>query len=546
MPMGMTDSSAAVTRIPDADAVVVGAGHNGLVAANLLADAGWSVLVVEAADHPGGAVWSDEVVRPGFVTDLYSAFYPLGAASPVIAGLGLEDFGLQWRHAPTVLAHVLPDDSCAVLHRDAERTAKSVAAFADEDGPAWLEMTDEYRRLRDPLIAALFQPFPPVRNAMQLLRRLGVGDAMRFARFVVQPVRRFTQEKFVGAGAPLLLAGNALHTDLSPDSAGGAVYGWLLAMLGQDVGFPVPVGGARILIDALAARLRARGGGVLVNAPVTEIVVANGCARGVRLASGEVIRARAVLADVAAPALYRDLVGSEHLPPTLVRDLDSFEWDGGTVKLNWALSEPIPWTAADARDAGTVHVGVDMDGLIRFSADLAQRRMPREPFLVVGQMTTTDPTRSPAGTESAWCYTHLPPGQHWSADDVAAHVERIEQVMERHAPGFGARVLGRTVQSPLDLEQHDANLVGGAVNAGTASVHQQLFFRPVPGLGRAETVVDGLYLASASAHPGGGVHGAPGANAARAALRRAGRAGAVHRKMIDLAHARVYPSGGHR
>lgn len=526
---------------PDSvDAVVVGAGHNGLVAANLLADAGWNVVVVEASTRPGGAVWSDEVVRPGFVTDLFSAFYPLGAASPVLRALELEQYGLRWLHSPSVLAHVLPDDRCAVIYRDVDRTAESVAQFAAGDGDAWRRMTDEYRAVRDPLVEALFQPFPPVRSTLRLLRRLGIGDALRFARMVLEPVRRFGDEHFDGQGGTLLLAGNALHTDLSPDSAGSAVFGWLLAMLGQDVGFPVPAGGARALVDALVARLRAKGGGVLVDAPVQRVLVENGAATGVRLANGDTIRARAVLADVAAPALYRDLVGPQHLPPALVRDLAKFEWDSCTVKVNWALSTPIRWTAEGARGAGTVHLGVDMSGLIQYSADLAKKRIPREPFLVVGQMTTTDPSRSPQGTESAWCYTHLPSARDYSTAEIDDHIEGIEQTIEKHAPGFRASVLGRMVQSPQDLEAADANLAGGAVNAGTASPHQQLFFRPVPGLGRPETVIDGLYLAGASAHPGGGVHGGPGSNAARAALRRARVTGRMSRRVIDLAHSRIY------
>jgi phytoene dehydrogenase-like protein len=525
------------------DAVVIGAGHNGLVAANLLADAGWGVLVVEQAEHPGGAVWSEASVEPGFVTDLYSAFYPLGAASPVIADLDLERHGLRWSHAPAVLAHVLPDDRCAVLSRDLQATAASVDSFAAGDGDRWIGLYEEFERIRDPLIAAIFKPFPPVVPAVRLFRRLGVAGALRFARFVVEPVRRFGEERFEGEGAPLLLAGNALHTDLPPEGAGSALYGWLLAMLGQHVGFPVPVGGARGLIDALVARLEAKGGEVRTGAAVERVVVEQGEARGVRLAGGEVVRSRyGVLADTAAPALFCDLVGPEHLPPALVRDLADFQWDAHTLKVNWSLDGPIPWTAAGARGAGTVHLGVDMGGLTMYSAQLAARRVPDEPFLIVGQMTTSDPSRSPQGTESAWCYTHLPVGSKDDPHAVARQVDRVEQGIERHAPGFGALVRGRQVQSPRSLEAADPNLVGGAVNGGTAALHQQLVFRPVPGLSRAETVVDRLYLASASAHPGGGVHGGPGANAARAALMREARTGSAKRRVLDAAMNRVYRS----
>jgi phytoene dehydrogenase-like protein len=247
-----------------------------------------------------------------------------------------------------------------------------------------------------------------------------------------------------------------------------------------------------------------------------------------------------VLADTSAPALYGSLVGAEHLPAQLIRDLDKFQWDARTLKVNWALSGPIPWSAPAARGAGTVHVGVDMDGLTLYAASLAARQVPPQPFLLVGQMTTADATRSPAGTESAWSYTHLPEKLELTELDIAIHVERIEQTIERHAPGFTDLILGRQVQSPADLQASDANLTGGAVNGGTAALHQQLVFRPVPGLARSETVIDGLYLASAAAHPGGGVHGGPGHNAALAALSRAAALGPVRRRVLDLAMRRIY------
>jgi phytoene dehydrogenase-like protein len=528
-------------RSSDVDAVVVGAGPNGLVAANLLADAGWDVLVVEAADHPGGAVHSDESVRAGFSTDQFSSFYPLGAASPILAALRLTDYGLTWTHAPTVLAHVWPDDRSAAISRNRELTAASVEAFAAGDGSAWLALVERFDHIREPLLDALFEPFPPVRAGARLARRMGLADLLRFARFGVTSVRRFGEEEFHGEAGPLLIAGNALHTDLGPDSAGSAIYGWLLAMLAQTVGFPVPVGGSGQLTRALVERLAARGGAVRLNSEVTSIDLTAGAATGVRLADGERITARrAVLADVSAPALYRDLVGLSRLPGRLADDLTRFQWDAPTFKVNWALSSPIPWTATDPRGAGTVHLGVDLNGLTSYAAALARREVPAEPFLLLGQMTTSDPTRSPAGTESAWAYTHLPEGRHLSSDDVRRQTDLVEAVVERNAPGFGDRIIARSVQAPLDLETADANLRGGAVNGGTAAIHQQLLFRPVPGLGRAETPIDRLYLASASAHPGGGVHGGPGSNAARAALRRDRLIGRVARPALDRAFRRIY------
>lgn len=524
---------------------MVGGGHNGLVAANILADEKWKVLVLEATPYAGGAVRSDESVRPGFITDLFSSFYPLGLASPVFAALRLDQFGLRWAHAPSVLTHLLPDGRAATLHHDVARTAESLDTFASGDGEAWLRMYEEFRRIREPLLAALFRPFPPVRSALQLLRRLGTADALRFARFAVTPVRRFGEERFAGEGAPLLLAGNALHTDLPPEGAGSGLYGWLLAMLGQAVGFPVPVGGSGNITAALVARLEAHGGELRTDAPVRRIDIGAGGAEGVVLASGERISARrAVLADVDAPALYRDLVGLDRLPARLSADLDAFEWDMATLKINWALRAPIPWTSSAAHGAGTVHLGVDMDDLTRYAADLATKQIPARPFIVLGQMTTADATRSPAGTESVWAYTHLPLRRELRTADIAEHAERVEAVIEQYAPGFRGHILGRTVQAPTDLQDADANLVNGAVNGGTASLHQQLFFRPLPGLARSETPVERLYLAGASAHPGGGVHGGPGANAARAALAREQRFGNIRAMALRRANRQIYGDRG--
>jgi phytoene dehydrogenase-like protein len=514
------------------DAVVIGAGPNGLVAANLLADAGWDVLVLEAQPTPGGAVRSAEVTAPGFVSDLYSSFYPLGLASPIVARLDLAAHGLRWRHAPAALAHPLLDGRAAVLSRDLATTAASVETFGAGDGAAWERMAADWRRLSPALLAALFTPFPPFVPGARLLGRLGPAGALRFARFALLPVRRFGEEEFAAEGATLLLAGNALHTDLSPEAPGSAIFGWLLAMLGQDVGFPVPEGGSGRLTDALVSRLRSAGGRLECDSPVTEVVVRDGRAVGVGVGGGTVGVRRAVLADVSAPQLYLDLVGAEHLPGRLLDDLRRFQWDNATVKIDWALSAPIGWQQEGVAGAGTVHIADGLDDLSTYSHQLALGRTPAEPFVILGQTTTADPTRSPAGTESAWGYTHVPlrpradaagelRGDWADADDRARFVERVERRIEAFAPGFRDLVLARHVQFPGDLEANDGNLVGGAVNGGTASVYQQLVFRPAPGLGRPETPVERLYLASSSAHPGGGVHGAPGANAAQAALRAA-------------------------
>ncbi|HEV3498526.1 MAG TPA: NAD(P)/FAD-dependent oxidoreductase [Actinomycetes bacterium] len=514
------------------DAIVVGAGHNGLVAANLLADAGWDVLVLEAQPEPGGAVRSGELTLPGWTHDLFSAFYPLAAASPVLHGLDLGSYGLQWLRAPAVLANPTPDGRCAVLSTDVDETARSLDAYAPGDGDAWRHLYGLWERIGDRFVAALLAPFPPVVPALGLAARLG-GPAgiLRFARHLALPVRRLADETFTGEGGGLLLAGNTMHTDLPPEAAGGGLFGWLLASLGQQVGFPVPEGGAGRLTEALVRRLESRGGRVVCDTRVTKVEVRDRRAVGVVSEDGTPFAARrAVLADVVAPRLFLDLVGPAHLPPGFVDDMGRFQFDHGTVKVDWALDGPIPWSVEGPVGAGTVHLADSMDHLTMYSAELATGQIPADPFLLLGQMTTADPSRSPAGTETAWGYTHVP--QHargdaggdglkgtWDDDETERFADRMEARVERYAPGFRDRILARHVFTPRTLPEANESLVRGAVNAGTAQLHQQLVFRPAPGLARPETPVRGLYLASASAHPGGGVHGAPGANAARAALR---------------------------
>src|SRR5690606_29137316 len=265
------------------------------------------------------------------------------------------------------------------------------------------------RQLDDQMLAALFTPFPPVRPTARLLRRLGLGGALRLARRMLLPARRLGEELFEGEGARALLAGCTLHTDLTLEEPGGGLYGWLLTMLGQQYGFPVPEGGAGQLAQALARRALDRGVRLLYGLPVDRIAVARGRALGVRTRGGEWWRARqAVLADVPAPALYQQLVDPAQLPGRLVTDLARFRWDAATVKIDWALSGPVPWINPAAATAGTVHIGGTVADLSRYAAALARDEVPFEPFLVVGQLTTADPTRSPAGTESLWTYTHLP------------------------------------------------------------------------------------------------------------------------------------------
>ncbi|HWI22236.1 MAG TPA: NAD(P)/FAD-dependent oxidoreductase [Baekduia sp.] len=511
------------------DAVVIGAGPNGLVAANMLADAGWDVLVVEEQAEPGGAVKSAELTEPGFVSDVFSSFFPLAVASRPLGDLHLEDHGLRWLHSAIASAHPSANGTCALLSTDLEETAASMESFADGDGEAWRRLYSLWEQIGDGVMETLGAGFPPLRASAKIAARLGPAETMRLLRMSLQGVRRLSEERFAGAGGGRILADNALHADLAPESPPSAIYGFVLASLGQQHGFPVPEGGAGRLTDALVARLVKAGGEVRCGERVDGISVRAGRATGVRLTGGDEITAkRAILADVDAPQLYRELLPRQAVSNRLLTDLEAFQFDYGTVKVDWSLEAPIPWMVPDAGRAGTVHVTDDMNQLTQQSGELAMQLIPAKPFLVMGQYSCVDPSRMPPGKEVAWAYTHIPQrsrgdaggrlSNDWNDDDLNVFAERIEEQVERVAPGFRTMIRKRHILGPHQFGRADRNLVNGALNGGTAQLHQQLVFRPTPGLARPETPIRHLYLCSAAIHPGGGVHGACGANAARAAL----------------------------
>jgi phytoene dehydrogenase-like protein len=481
------------------DAIVIGAGHNGLVAANVLADAGLSVAVYEAAAAAGGAVRTEELVEPGFHNDVFSAFYPLAVSSPALRAMQLERWGVRWCHGPLVLAHPTPDGQCVALSRDLDETAASLDRYASGDGDAWRELMRLWARIEPAVLRSLATPVPPVRSGLSLLARLGPRGLFDFGRLALLPVRRFAAEHFHGEGAALLLGGNALHTDLTPDSAFGGFFGFLLTALGQRHGFPFPAGGAGSLAGALVNRAEAGGVEIIRSVGVEHILVHRGRAVGV-VAGGEEVRTRHVLGAVSLWELDR-LLGRETAP--------TVEPDPAVVKVDWTLDGPVPWTAEDARRAPVVHLAESLDALTVYSAELARGLEPQRPFVLFGQYSMGDTSRAPAGKETAWAYTHVPPHA-----DATATADRLEAEVEGRAPGFKGLVRGR----------HVALLPPGRVNGGTAQLHNQLVFRGTP-WGRPRTNIASLYLASSSAHPGGGVHGCAGWNAAHAALgvRRLGK-----------------------
>lgn len=494
------------------DAAVVGAGPNGLSAAIRLAEAGLSVLVLEAEDRPGGAVKTDELTVPGFLHDTFSGVYPAAAASPVFARMPLADHGLRLVHPPVAMAHVLDDDRGASLYRELDRTADSLDALNRGDGEAWRSFISPYLKNWSALRRAMLGGFPPVGGSLRAVVGLGLGGSLEAARAVLQPVSALADELFGGDGAKAWLYGSALHGDVAPDAAGSAVFGFYLNLLGHAVGWPVAEGGSGRITAALVGYLNSLGGEVRANAPVGRVLAADGRVRGVAVGDEEV-RASVVVCDVTPHGLLG--ISGHALPDSYKRKMARYRYGPGSLKVDWALSGPVPWSYREARVAGTIHVG---GGTAELAGGIATEKLgglPERPFLLAAQATVADPSRAPENGHTLWAYTHVPRGM--DGQQAEEHVGRMEAQVERFAPGFRGLVLGRHVLTPQDLESRNRNLVGGDVNAGSQAP-DQLFFRPLPSLSPYRTPLGGLYIGSASTFPGGAVHGVPGDAAARAAL----------------------------
>lgn len=492
------------------DAVVVGGGPNGLSAAIALAGGGRSTLLLEAQDVLGGAVKTAELTLPGFHHDVFSSVYPAGAASPVFEAMDLGAHGLRWVQPATAMAHVLSDGRAAVLEQELDRTVASLDALAPGDGERWRELVAPYLKRFGALRETMLAGFPPVAGGTKLAAGLGVDGMLEFVRLLLGSAEGLAGELFRSEGSKAWLYGAALHGDVPVAGAGSAISGMYLNVLGHAVGWPSPEGGAARIVDALASKLRSLGGEARTGAPVTQVLAEGGRVRGVALADGTRIEADIAILDTTPHALVQ--LAGDALPEPYVRKLVRFRYGAPTLKLDWALDGPVPWEAAEARGAGTVHVGGDGQEIRDAMLQVEIGQMPERPFLLAGQQSVADPTRAPEGKHTAWAYTHTPHGL-----DVPAAVEAVEAQMERFAPGFRDRVLARHVLAPRELESRDANLVGGDVGGGSYRL-DQLVFRPVPSLSPYRTPVTGLYIGSASAFPGGAVHGVPGHAAAHAAL----------------------------
>ena len=498
------------------DAVVIGSGPNGLTAAATLAGRGWKVLVLEAQPRPGGAVWSLETTLPGHIHDVGAAFFPFADDSPAFRHLDLTGAGLRWVNAARESCHPAPDGSCATISRDTEQSAASFRI----DGAAWRRLALWKQAMGDRLAGALLAPLPGIGPAL----RLGPLNLVRLARAGLSSTAAFAHRHFRTEAARRVIPGLALHVDLGPDDFAGSGLGLVLALLAAGSGFRVPVGGARSITEALLRRLRENGGELRLSARVAGIIVRQGKAVAVRIENGEEITAgKAIVADVGAPALFLKLLPTRAAGSWLQQCMRRFRYGWGTFKMDWALSAPVPWSAAEAHESAVVHAGDSIDDLRRFTRQVRGGHLPDNPYLVIGQQSLADPSRAPAGGHTLWAYSRVPPRleEGWPRWREA-FADRIEQRLEGLAPGFRRLIRGRAIFAPPDLEAMNENLVGGDLGGGSAHVDQLLFFRPAFPYFRHRTPVRGLYLASASCHPGAGVHGACGFNAARMALADAG------------------------
>jgi phytoene dehydrogenase-like protein len=466
------------------DAVVVGAGPNGLAAAITLAEAGRSVLVIEAADTVGGGTRSAELTLPGFVHDVCSAIHPLAVASPVFAGMPLGDHGLEWIRPPIALAHPLDDGSAALLHQDLGATGTSL----DADATAWQRLFAPLARDWDGIAQATLGPMRIPHHPLV---------AARFGLLAVQPAAHLAQARFRGPRARALFAGMAAHAFLPLHQPVTAGFGLVLGALAHRVGWSLPRGGSQAIADALAAYFRTLGGELRTGFEVRSL--------------DELPTSRVVLLDVTPRQFLR--IAGDRLPSGYCRQLMGYRYGPGVCKIDWALDGPVPWTAPGCVQAGTVHVGGTLQEIEEAEDAVAHGRHPERPFVLIAQQSLFDDSRAPDGKHTLWGYCHVPNG---STVDMTV---RIEAQLERFAPGFRDLVLARAVRTAAEMQAYNPNYVGGDINGGVQDL-RQLFTRPAARLSPYTTPLSGVYLCSSSTPPGGGVHGLCGFFAAQAALRR--------------------------
>jgi phytoene dehydrogenase-like protein len=476
-----------MSRADGFDAVIVGSGPNGLVAAVTMAEAGRRTLLVEAAETVGGGLRTEELTLPGFRHDVCATVLPLALASPAFRGLRLEADGVRWAHPPVAAAHPLDDGDAVLMHRDLDATAAGLGA----DGWRWRATVGATARAGDPLVDALLAPLDLPPKAPLALARYGALGAW--------PATWMARTAFRGARARAAFAGMSAHSMLALNSLLTAGYGLLLAALAHHVGWPVVAGGSQALADALVARLRRHGGEVATGTVVRDLA--------------ELPPAGSILLDL-APRQVLGIAG-DRLPHHYRRSLARFRYGPGVFKLDWALDGPVPWRDPAVGAAATVHLGGAHEEIAAGEQDVAHGRHPARPFVLLVQACVADPSRAPAGAHTLWAYCHVPNGS--DVDMTAA----IEAQIERFAPGFRDRVLARCAMGPAALEAHNASRIGGDIGGGAADL-RQFIARPVLSLRPWQTPLPGVYLCSASTPPGAGVHGMGGWQAAHLALARHG------------------------
>lgn len=466
------------------DAVVVGSGPNGLSAALELARSGLSVVVLEASEAIGGGTRTAELTLPGFRHDICSAIHPMGVLSPFFREIKLD---VQWVEPKFALGHPLEDGRAAIL----ERSIDATAARLGPDG-------DAYRRLLTPLVEAADGLLQDILRSLLVIPK----HPFALAKFAVDAVRSAASVagKFHGDHARALFAGCAAHAIAPLHHLGTGSFGIVMALSGHLTNWPVARTGSQAIADALGRRLQSLGGEIRTGVRVTSM--------------RDIPDSRIVIFDL-TPRQVASIAG-DALPASYVRKLQRFRYGPGLFKVDWALDGPIPWRAAECSGASTVHVGGTLEEIARHEAEVWRGRGTQRPFVLVGQQSLFDPTRAPAGKQTAWGYCHVPNG---STEDMTG---AIEKQIERFAPGFRDRILARHTMNTAQLEAHNPNLIGGDI-AGGANTLKQVIFRPVARLNPYSTPNPRIFIGSSSTPPGGGVHGMCGYWAARAALRHVSR-----------------------
>ena len=469
------------------DALVVGAGPNGLSAGIAAAQAGRSVLVVEREGTVGGGARSAALTLPGFLHDVCSAVHPLAAGSPFFSTLPLSDHGLEWVQPPAPLAHPLDDGTAVVMERSVETTADGLGPDADA-----------YARLFDPLVRDWDKLSVDILGPLRLPRHPLV--TARFGLTGMRSALSVAHTRFEGERARALFAGLAAHSMLPLERHLTAAFGLVLGASGHAVGWPMPRGGAQRIADALAACLTSLGGRIETGVEVERLE--------------DMPAASVTLLDVTPRQVVR--IAGRRVSGRFRRRLEAYRYGPAAFKIDWALSGPVPWSAAECVRAGTLHLGGTMDEVAEAEREVWLGRHPERPFVLLSQPSLFDPSRAPEGRHTAWAYCHVPNGSDFDM------TERIEAQVERFAPGFRGRVLKRSVRPPAALERYNPNCVGGDINGGVQDLGQ-LFSRPARMLNPYAIPSTDIFICSSSTPPGGGVHGMCGYFAARAALRRLGR-----------------------